>query len=154
MIRRWLIRGLALALLTLCVMAWVGSYFTRVSVRLQPHGWHITLLIDSGSARCEVDHVPQYIAREWVWTLRPPDFMLIEFDYSRAKYHIGGFAYRSDSATWLAGFTTNLSWIIFPVWFPTLLSALALWLVWRKTRPAYNGRGFSVEVAGKEATKP
>jgi hypothetical protein len=36
----------------------------------------------------------------------------------------------------------------------TLLSALLLWLVWRKTRPACNGRGFPVDVAGKEATKP
>ena len=38
-----------------------------------------------------------------------------------------------------------------PLYFPTLLSALLLWLVWRKTRPKYNGKGFPVEVGDKQA---
>jgi hypothetical protein len=32
MLRRWLIRGICIALLTLCVTAWVGSYWQEVMV--------------------------------------------------------------------------------------------------------------------------
>jgi hypothetical protein len=146
MVRRWLIRGLALALLTLCVVVWVGSYFASLSMSLGPRGWRIDPWIDSGSAGCEDMYNPRYGTIEPYWKIRPPDFMSIEQDYSDATHHVAGFAYHR--------FSTGLRRIIFPIWFPTLLSALLLWLVWRKTRPACNGRGFPVEVAGKEAATP
>jgi hypothetical protein len=41
-----------------------------------------------------------------------------------------------------------------PLWFPTLLSALALWFVWRKTHSPYCKKGFPVEPAPTPPASP
>ena len=43
--------------------------------------------------------------------------------------------------------------VSFPLWFPTLLSALLLWFIWRKTPAERNSRGFPVAPTAK-ANKP
>ncbi len=151
MMRRWLIRALALALLTLCVGAWVGSYWRLFEVDYSSGKVSRNLIILCGRIR----FARQLSAREgwtcdseWVWrsdTLKEDDSMRQE--YPLTQYHWAGLALW----TGMVGPPDGKGCLVhIPLWFPTLLSALLLWLVWRKTRPKYNGRGFPVEAAGKE----
>jgi hypothetical protein len=147
MVRRWLIRGLALTLLTLCVVAWVGSYFQRGAVHLHG-GDHIRMLgLECGAIGYVDDDMEIGIPYAWQWFHGPNNFQQFRQVYQHTFYHFIGFAYDPKKLD-----LTTI--VIIPLWFPTVLSALLLWLVWRKTRPAYNGRGFPVEVAAKEATTP
>ena len=141
MIRRWLIRALALALLTLCVVAWVGSYWRDVLVYFY---WKNTIVIDVdinwGRVRGtleptggSVPHAP------WGWdTIRASNWHVRD---SFVDYKCLGFAWTYKSQF---GYTQAMV----PLWFPTLLAASLLWFVWRKT-PAKpeTQRGFPVRQA-------
>jgi hypothetical protein len=144
MIRRWLIRGLALTLLTLCVVAWAASYWQCVQTTVYAAGSrvYVTCQVEAGTILIvEFVGVP---ARRWNWSWQRFAVNLkgVQSVYNGIEYHGAGFAYYPSTATWPE------TGLMFPLWFPTLLSALLLWLVWRKTRPAYNGQGFPVEVGG------
>jgi hypothetical protein len=149
MMRRWIIRGLALTLLTLCVVAWVGSYFETVTWTYLGPVHYIGIGVDSGLVEF-LDVMPHPIPATmtpktgWDWAYHLPSNPRI----LKADHSLLGFGYEAPPGA-APGWAV---WI--PMWFPTVLSALLLWLVWRKTRPAYNGRGFPVESPGKEATKP
>jgi hypothetical protein len=67
--------------------------------------------------------------------------------YEHTAYHLLGFAWDAHAGP------DRWHYIMIPLWFPPLLSALLLWLVWRKTRPKSSGKGFPVEV-GEKTTKP
>lgn len=142
-------RGLALALLTLCVVAWGGSYFQMAYVMYggQNRYW---LGIEWGTVGFAISDLRVSNGWEWKHVQVPAYGVHYLGDYERNKYHFAGFAFNpSRGPLRSSGWST-----LIPLWFPTLLFALLLWLVWRKTRPKYNGRGFPVEAAGKEATKP
>ena len=132
MIRRWLIRSLALTLLTLCVVAGVGSYWRSVVVSYHAGLDCIVEIMSIESRRFGLS-----------WSNWPPI----------QRWEVGFW----ETGAWprgpvrFMGFHVNERGITIPLWFPTLLSALLLWRVWRKTRPKFNGRGFPVEAAGKEA---
>jgi hypothetical protein len=150
MVRHWIIRSLALALLTLCVVAWVHSCYFFVRLTRTAGGQFWCLGWACGTVGIAVTHGPGYRSGGWEWNnerVNPAIREGIENDYSDSSIVFAGFA-----GTWKTG-AINEERLLVPLWFPTLLSALLLWLVWRKTRPAYNGRGFPVEVAGKEAAK-
>ncbi len=143
MIWRWVIRGLAVALLTLCVAAWVGSYFEEVTLIYcsKPGAFWQTLGINRGEI--VYSEIPDWRdSAAWTWRLShgPP------FDwhdaYSGTKYHGGGFAYQPIAPS------SSFSIAFFPMWFLSLLSAGLLWVAWRKTRRRGTGRGFPVEVQG------
>jgi hypothetical protein len=144
MLRRWIIRSLALALLTLCLTAWVGSYWRRCDVQYKRNFWN-DLTVNSG--RIDFQRVPnefEKVARLRFETNNPYDWG----DSKGFDYHFIGFGFLHFPRSWE---------LQFPLWFPTTLSAGCLWLVWRKSRPKYSGKGFPVEVGGgggKEATKP
>lgn len=154
MMRRWLIRGLALTLLTLCALAWVGSYFQRAYIQYAGQNCYY-LDVESGTIRFSLSD-DGFGAGRWDWNYLSPWKYLSPYRqqfqgaYQRAKYHFAGFAFSRYHITplFLSGWFMDV-----PLYFPTLLSTLLLWLVWRKTRPKYNGRGFPVEAAGKGATK-
>ena len=152
MFQRWLIRGMALTLLTLCVAAWAASCLTTVWVEYDSPRWGWSLSLESGTLRANdvrsLDgKMLQLGAHGWFagWheanqlMADPPPFL----------YRLGGFGYWSRSLAPYGHRSVGA-----PLWFPTLLSALLLWLAWRKTRPMYNGRGFPVVPAPKEATTP
>jgi hypothetical protein len=146
MIRRWLIRGLALTLLTLCVVAWVGSYFQqhwfgryawdRYSICVLAYGSIIWDKYDLKHVENPMEIRPWRPWSDWL----PPELDFTPWGHRAPKNWTLGFAYMP----WDIRGEWNAT---VPLWFPTLLSALLLWFVWRKTRPAYNGRGFPVEVA-------
>jgi hypothetical protein len=134
MIRRWVIRGLALTLLTLCVVAWVGSYWwdyrvehchpSRV-VALEAIEGELFFVTEQGSIR------PQFL-RFYVHSAFGG-----RWDHQEA-HHFMGFALQND---WPSRCDV---WV--PLWFPTLLSTLLLWFVWRKTRAMPIGGAFPIEV--------
>jgi hypothetical protein len=80
------------------------------------------------------------------WYRAPNDFQQSRYFYQHAFYHFIGFAYDPKKEA-------LETMVLIPLWFPTLLFALLLWLVWRKTRGKGPGRGFPVEV-GKKAEGP
>ncbi len=139
MLRRWLIRSLVLTLLTLCVVAWVGSYWRSALVVHTGVKEKYSASLGGGLLWLEQHDTPPISNQGWYLGSLPRrvpwDWKLNLFENARGPDYVG---------------------IFVPLWFPTILSAGCLWLVWRKTRPKYSGKGFPVEVAGggeQEATK-
>jgi hypothetical protein len=142
MIGRWIIRGICIAQLMLCGAAWVGSYCVEAIAFHTTLGHRWTLLSDSGVVIliCDkwtsltptyigLDHGPSHDNPNWYHTKAEVEHhMLIGFHWGRNFY-------------------LETTWLCVPLWFPTILSAGLLWLVWRKTRPKYTGKGFPVETA-------
>jgi hypothetical protein len=151
MLRRWIIRGLGIALLTLCVTAWVWSYWWFVEVDYSSGKVSRDFIVMCGRMRL----ARQLSGREgWSWDygrwtsgpMSADQFMSDEYPFMH--YHLGGFAL----STGLMGPPDGKGWKVhIPLFFPTLLSAPLLWLVWRKTRPKYSGKGFPVEVEDRQS---
>ena len=141
MFRRWLIRGLALTLLTLCVVAWVGSYWLMVcaghwgerEVLIQVE-WGRIGLSCSNADRPSNWGVIHYPAASNVWLLSD----------TRVRFHWLGFTLRYD----FRGFGGTV-----PMWFSTLLGFLLFCLVWRKTRAKPAGGAFPVELVAQSGVK-
>jgi hypothetical protein len=146
MLRRWIIRSLCLALLTLCVTAWVGSRFLRLDTGYISGRHVVWMRADSGTGYVGVAEYPPSNFK-WYWNCTDARPAGCELMYQVANYHFFGFALTVRPVP------SSGSIAFVPLWFPTTLSAGFLWLVCRKTRPKYNRKGFPVEVAGN-ATKP
>ena len=151
MVRRWFIRGLALTLLALCVVAWVGSYWQHVWTTYVVRLHDPTFQVLCGSFVCGMSNDPVFASGVWVWSHRPAkreDFLRA---YQKTTHHFAGFV-----VDWPhlepADHQFHPFWLlVIPLWAPTLLSALLLWFLWRKTKPKDVGRAFPVEIA---ATTP
>ncbi len=132
MIWRWIIRGLGIALLTLCMTAWVGSYWRDgyVGYRGTKSNQDIMLM---GGRICfgREKSAPMAVTGWYCGSNRRPERWM---DWDNR------FEYQKEA---------RYSAIYVPLWFPTLLSAGCLWLVWRKTRPKYSGKDFPVEPAAQ-----
>ncbi|MCL2639464.1 MAG: hypothetical protein FWD53_01330 [Phycisphaerales bacterium] len=139
---RWPLRSFALTLLTLCLSSWAWSYFLSfyigyVSSSLGRAYWITTY---TGGVLLSADRVG---LSELGW----------QFGYDRdarsweSAERFLGFAYQSwpssIGAPWYVGI---------PFWFPSLLSAVLLWFIWRQTRPKTEGRGFPVEPTNPNQT--
>jgi hypothetical protein len=139
MVRRWLIRGLTLTLLTLCVGAWVGSYCRDAYVE-HSGKWNCVVAIYRGRLAIAQYPTGMLLGSGWFCGIKK-----LEDDWtygdSVAVFHALGFSYRRDI---IVGTSVTV-----PFWATSSLSGGVLWLVWRKTRPKYNGKGFPVEVAKK-----
>jgi hypothetical protein len=149
MLRRWIIRGIAIAVLTLCVAAWVGSYFRWVAVCYgrDTHSWWLRQAC--GKLFFNDQYRPPGYPNEWYMQYGRCDAYNRDQTrgiYEKSAYHLMGFAWEPPASRELS------QWIMIPLWFPTTLSAGLLWPVWRKTRPKYKGKGFPVEPGG--AAKP
>lgn len=148
MVRRWLIRSLPLMLLTLCVVVWVGSYFETV------WAWHNAGMIERNLG-CECgsitfteyhDFTPS--VNGWHWYHQPSVKAPFEEGYRSCTYKFLGFAYQPDWGHFATGW-----YVIIPTWFPTLLSVLLLWLVWRKTKAKPLGGAFPIDPAASTPRK-
>jgi len=159
--KRWLIRGLALALLTLCVVVWVRSYFAfGVIERIQTER-NSYLEIEWGYLNIfttEVYFEPfEPYMTGWFFhtaaTTRQEfedDQRRYRFPYSPGTVHdLAGFSWRRGGE--MGGGTSYHVWI--PLWFPTLVSSLLLSFVWRKTRENTVGKAFPVEAGAKAGEK-
>jgi hypothetical protein len=150
MFRRWLIRGLALALLTLCVVAWGGSFFEGIEL---------------GNLSGNVDRpIGAVWGVGWVRQTRGvyTSDRLFEYEFLSprelrvwiSKHTTSGFFIGDQPGQIKIPGLLESSMMAFPLWLPTLILAGLNCLVWRKTRPKFNGRGFPVEAAAKEAPHP
>jgi hypothetical protein len=139
--KRRFIRGFFIALLTLCVAAWVASYLQGLRIEYVGNGWYTALI---GGGRFGLLLTLGNGTPATGPGVRPGWEIVANLDYRNywlmwdgtADVHGLGFAYFHHKALWR---------ISMPLWFPTLLSAALLVLVWRKTRPQYNGKGFPIE---------
>ena len=144
MIRRWLIRGLALTLLALCIVAWAGSYGRGAYIRHESDGWQEWAELETGGMGFEWCRVSGPVQFHWLWGTMSiePDFWMV---------------WGEDDICGWTGFhlmnRENQKSVVIPLWFPTLLSAALGLFVWRKTRPKYNGKGFPVEPTPKAEVK-
>jgi hypothetical protein len=149
MFRRWFIRSLALTLLTLCVVAWVGSYWARV--------WRVGItfehcdyfLLENGSTLIDVAKrvAPvDYLLAGWHLEKAYPVDM--QMNYEHFDFRLAGFAVIPSTVH-----ADNLA-VFFPLWFPTLLSALLVVFAWRKTRAKPVGGAFPVEPAKSGEKQP
>jgi hypothetical protein len=146
MTRRWFVRGVLIALCTLCALAWVGSYFQMVGLQRSSPGRVLLIGIDCGSALIfsSVDLAPPR-ASLWYVYHEPAYFERARRNYRNMDYHFVGFAFQQ-----VPGAPPDY-FVFVPLWFPTTLSALLLWFGWRKTRARPSG--FPLE-AGKETPPP
>lgn len=149
MLRRWIIRSLSLTLVLFVLTAWVASYWdTATLVHYTPMGpdgsgqngflvirtGHISFLREGPllSADWHAGLTSNTFTHWWV-----PQFL--DYYFADAKYRFLGFYFD-------IGITQFVS---LPLWFPTLLSAGLLWLIWRKTKPNPPGRAFPIDPAGQ-----
>ena len=132
MLRRWLMFGLALMLLTLCLAAWGVSYWRRIYVI--HHGkTSLSFILNSGRVSVEwageVGTAPGWYsvnkkAGSWDAQDKRSTFCWLGFSYSVG---IDG------------------SYLTIPLWFPSLLSLILLWFAWRKARLTPKGKAFPIE---------
>jgi hypothetical protein len=143
--RRRIIRSLALALLMLCLTAWVGSHFRSVSFFYSRDAISgLVLDVKYGSLRIFTSGQMSVVSEHFDWFFGSASPRLPGELPARTYLGFGW-----DSAPAVESMT-----VLIPLWFPTTLSAGFLWLVWRKTRPNSTGKGFPVEPAATETTKP
>ena len=154
MVLRWLIRGSTIALLTLCLSLWVGSYFRCVLVQSTP-SFGKTYLVNTymgGAAFCFVNHNSNNMA---VWHFEYGPEVWPSSDKPTDGRQFLGFTYFYCSI--ISSSTMTYKGFCIPFWFPSLLSAALLWFVWRQTR-LIEWRGFPVEVPptpeGHQPTEP
>lgn len=133
MIRRWLIRSLALLLLTLCVVAWVGSYWHAIEIDHDDET-SISLIMGKGRAAFFLAY-PSDKPPSWHPGWRLPTYPIDVINWS-GDSDVIGFRFHHSRRGWS---------LMIPLYFPTLLSAFLLWLVWRKTRAKPIGGAFPVE---------
>ena len=142
MVWRLIIRGIGIALLTLCVAAWEESYFEYRDVAYGSK----TAVWAVGLERGEfaIAYYRATFIRGWQvrhWRFDAVHLAEMQTGYKSTPYHALGFAWQWNTATelWLL--------VMIPLWFPTTVATGLLWLVWRKTRPQFSAKGFPVEVA-------
>lgn len=150
MTKRWIIRIFFIALLTLCVVAWVGSYFRSVGIAFNGSHRFSSVDVDCGEVHLYdfaglktvvLTSLPFYsgpaspdAVRNWLRTM---------------TYHHLGFGVSPYHDVHVVGRKINWGDAMFPLWFPSLLCTLLLWFVWRKTKPKPIGRAFPVEPTAK-----
>jgi hypothetical protein len=133
MVRRRVVRGLAIVLLMLCVGAWVGSYFRGIKFQVR-HRNEIGIYLVNG--RIGMAHY-RGASREG-WQLDTFDCRTnhwSDWDKSGLWHAVGFCVARQSNPTWL---------VTVPYWFVTLLAGGWLVLAWRISRPTGH-RGFPVE---------
>ena len=132
MLRRWLMFGLALLLLTLCLAAWGVSYWRQLYAF---HNGKTYLSFTLSSARVlirwgsKLDLGPG-------WHFYTQEVESWDDLDQRATFCWLGFSYGP-------GF--DFPYFTIPLWFPSLLSLLLVWFTWRKSRRKPEGKAFPIE---------
>jgi hypothetical protein len=122
MIRRWLIRGCFMSVVTLCVVAWLASYsnFMRLSHNWPSHECRIG--VASGLAFWVDDFqgsgplAPGISLQGWYWETGPADYSGVHRTYAMSEYRLAGFGFSPF------GTAFRIRIVFAPMWFFTLLS--------------------------------
>lgn len=151
MTRRWFIRGLALTLLTICVVAWAGSYGGSAGVEHLNHWWY-QISVAYGRISIERHAHPLFAPYTgWhTWFLASGRLLVYQVAWTEldrdAVFHFAGFSIGSRIGP------EATTWVHVPLWFVSVILTSLLWFVWRRTKPKSKAMGFPVEAAGKAAT--
>ena len=123
---QWIIRGLVIALLCLCISGWVISYLpgTDVGFWCSYDGAGLSVLIKHPDGGGKI-------------YLRGSSSDASLFGYPPSPKTWLGFGFRKAGSYWLA---------TIPFWLPTTFAAVLLWLTWRMTRTKSVGQGFPVDI--------
>jgi hypothetical protein len=145
MVRRWFIRGFFVGLLLSCLAAWWASGYYSATVdyfqdgRFGVGGESMAGIVRFGGGIGVEYYCPSgfsgHVARS-----SPPGFMALRWDEPK-DYYFGFSVFSGHSTT-----TGTVFGISVPYWFISLVLAVLLWLVWRKTRPKPKGGAFPVEI--------
>jgi len=140
MLRRWLIRSLALMLLTLCVVAWVGSRFFYFQVDRRSPLLILTFWIGGGMVGYQHTHVPgASTGAHWSWGCGRYSYPFEWINHDPEAHHFIVLSYKVATPS---AIESNV-WI--PLWFPVLVSGVLLWFFWQNTKP--NPQGFPIAPA-------
>ena len=150
MIRRWIIRGLCIWTLLLCIGLWILCGIRYGYLWYESHNRELTLDAINGQIRINC-YRDTHIRASWGYRIFRndpsqfwPSLQEPRPDDAIHHFYYAGFSFYSSNGDPL--------WeVSIPGWFPTLLSAALLWFVWRKTRPTQLGQGFPVEVTPQDA---
>ena len=136
MMRRWVIRSMLILLLAMCVTAWVGSYWA-LGISHYGRTWDGVLLEDGRIGIVQFNSIFNFNGVPgWDWGKHRGVMDWTIWDKNRDTYAALKFSYSSSVIHW---------GVTFPLWFPTLLAALLLWFIWRKTKAKPIGGAFPVE---------
>ena len=143
--KRWIIRSLFIGLLLLCVGGYGFSYIRGCEVA---DTFNKVWGVQSGWGKLHLSWFGiSSFSGLWVNDF-PVDagYDLEYVDHFHSHYCLGFFI----------RFEPDRTLFTIPFWFPTTISALLLWWVWRKTRPPVKGRAFPVEppIPLKPETRP
>jgi hypothetical protein len=137
MILRWVMRGLSVALLALCVGAWVESHYRWECIGTKFAGRDRRVAVDTGTVFYASS--PGDRGDRWYWIHGPARRENSQFVFELCEYKGGGFGLK------MAGRDSAYSLIVMPMWLPTLIGGVVVWAVWSQTRGRKAGNGFPVE---------
>jgi len=142
MIRRWIIRSFFIGLLLLCVGGWLSSYYCPIE---GVYHKTCTLACWTSNGYLWVGYSnPGNDYGTFVRVYRPvklPGGKDLDAIMYYRIHHSLGFAYGEQPSPY------HSQIFCIPFWFPTVMFAGFICLVWRKTRPKSGGRAFPVELA-------
>ena len=148
MIKRGFIRSFFIGSLVVCVGAWVESYWRAAGVEHygSSGGWDNTLILINGKMHFYHTFVNGV-------SFRPlPSYRLINEAAQRSALARGIFGAEGEQGFLGFGFERGIDdHAMVPLWFPSALSVLLLWPVYRKTRQKTAGRAFPVEASNDPA---
>jgi len=132
---RWLVRIFCGGVAIFFMAGWITSYLFPLQFFINAPK-HDYVCVEFTGGRISFAHASDVGGgNSWQFDLRKGHEGEWEWLERSSKVHFLGFVYYHPSiAEWCH---------TIPFWFPTLLSAILVWLAWRKTRPVR--RGFPVE---------
>jgi hypothetical protein len=140
MARGWLIRSFFVAQCAICALAWIISYVRPVEFIVNYPAYKY-VFVPFSDGRIAFLHENDVVTSHHGWGLGcrwGSHFEWRQGDQN-ANFHFLGFSsYSPAPREWLYSI---------PLWFPTFLSSLLLWFIWRKTKPKRLGGAFPVEPA-------
>lgn len=151
MIRRWFIRIVFMLPILLCVggWEWSNSYTLKTCFT---HGFNLWYGTVAEGKLCVQWAQSDRLQAPWSWSAHSeewyPDVWLEWRGAIGRRGSFLGFWIGEDLLTDGEGERSQGQWVAIPFWFPTILSALTLCYVWRKTQPKLNSKtAFPVEAA-------
>lgn len=135
----WIIRGTCLGLLALGLGIWGLSYVCHARV-VYNGSYFVVLEVAPGAISVGCNGLPLLVQDTPV--ARPPGWSVSCWPIGSGE----GPRFSVAHQFWLErGLKWTDLYVAFPLWFPTLILAVASWIAWRKTGRNKTGRGFPVE---------
>jgi hypothetical protein len=134
--RRWIIRSISIGLLLLCVTGWGCSFLCWAGIQNRQDATTYEMTVSQGTGQLDL---------RWGYETSTPEGWSLDigkigdgFPTPAGSRALGFHIAYENSPTDIGDFEVDV-----PLWFPTGVSVILVWLAWRKTRPV--GHAFPVE---------